>query len=750
LKSINTIEAWLGENNVIGCDIWRKKYQNGNESFQDWLDRVSANNPDVARLILDKKFLFGGRILANRGLQNNGTKITYSNCYVISPPEDNLESIFDCASKLARTFSYGGGVGIDLSKLAPRGSKINNAAKTTSGSVSFMDLYSLITGLIAQAGRRGALMISLDCNHPDLEEFINIKSDLTKVTKANISIRMTDEFLTAVKNKSDYNLTYTRMETGEVITKKINAYGLFKKIAATNWDYAEPGVIFWDKITNYNLLTGNPEFEYAGVNPCAEEPLPSGGSCLLGSINLAEFVRNKQFDFDDFNRTVDIAVKALNDVLDEGLPLHPLEEQRQSVADWRQIGLGIMGLADCLIRMELKYGSDESIKFCDGIGFSMIRQAMRTSAMLADELGAYAKCDSSIPESDFFKNNASEEIRSEVTKLRNSQLLTCAPTGSLSTMLGISGGIEPIYANYYTRKTESLHGKDVEYKVYTPIVEQYMKDNNITDDKDLPDYFVTSQQLDYKSRVDMQAIWQKHIDASISSTVNLPHSATVEDIENLYLYAWEQGLKGITIYRAGCKRDGILTLNSDESPAEAVKENKFDYIEPVSKDELGETYGVNVKRRIACGRLYLNICRDTDGNLVEMFINTGKGGICQSNINAISRLVSMGLRSGVKVEEIIDQLKGIVCPACTKVASKGEELSGLSCGDVIARTLLEEYNKDEIIIKKSRKRNVTKKKPTTKAIDRESRKSVCPECIGELKFEGGCVTCLNCGYSKCD
>ena len=264
-----TVQEWLGEDNKLGIDIWEKKYRQNNESFNEWLDRISGSNDKIRELIVQKKFLFGGRILSNRGINPNDSKITLSNCYVITPPEDNIESIFECASKLARTYSYGGGCGIDISKLAPRGAVVRNSAKTTTGSVSFMDLYSLITGLICQQGRRGALMISLSCEHPDLEEFIEIKSDLERVTKANISIRITDKFMVAVKNKQPFTLNFTRQETGETITKEIDATKLFHKICEMNWDYAEPGMLFWDRIENCNLLSCDEEFEYAGVNPCA-------------------------------------------------------------------------------------------------------------------------------------------------------------------------------------------------------------------------------------------------------------------------------------------------------------------------------------------------------------------------------------------------------------------------------------------------------------------------------------------------
>lgn len=263
------VKEWLGEDNQLGIDIWTKKYQYNNETFDEWLDRVSGGDEKIRKLIEEKKFLFAGRILSNRGLQNDGHKITYSNCYVISPPEDSIESIFDCAKRLARTFSYGGGCGTDISKLSPKGATVNNAAKETSGSVSFMDLYSLTTELIGQNGRRGALMISIACDHPDIEDFITIKSDLDKVTKANISIRVTDDFMNAVIHNKDFELKFTREETGEVIKKVVKANEIFGKFCEMNWDYAEPAFLFWDRIEKYNLLEHVDDFKYAGVNPCA-------------------------------------------------------------------------------------------------------------------------------------------------------------------------------------------------------------------------------------------------------------------------------------------------------------------------------------------------------------------------------------------------------------------------------------------------------------------------------------------------
>lgn len=287
------ITSWLGKDNKLGIDIWEKKYKYDGETFSEWLERVSGGEQELKEMIANKEFIFAGRILSNRGLYKLGRKITYSNCYVIAPPEDNLESIFDTAKKLARTYSYGGGCGVDISKLRPRGSEVNNSAKHTTGSISFMELYNLTTDIIGQKGRRGALMISIDVNHPDVSEFISIKSDLNKIQKANISVRVDANFMKAVIEGMQFVTEFLVEDTGEVVTKEIDARKLFKELARQNWKFAEPGILFWDRISKWNLLSEDEEFEYAGTNPCAEEPLPAGGSCLLGSLILPTFVEGK-------------------------------------------------------------------------------------------------------------------------------------------------------------------------------------------------------------------------------------------------------------------------------------------------------------------------------------------------------------------------------------------------------------------------------------------------------------------------
>lgn len=777
-----TVQEWLGEHNKLGIDIWEKKYRNGNETFDEWLDRVSGGNPALRRLIVEKKFLPGGRILANRGVvgeDGKRRKLTYSNCYVITPPEDNIESIYECATKLARTYSYGGGCGVDVSNLSPRGAKINNAAKSTTGAVSFMELYNLTTSLIGQSGRRGALMLSISCDHPDLEEFIEIKSDVNKINKANLSVRITDEFMEAVRGDRPYILSFTREETGEVIEKEIRAKEVFRKLCELNWRVAEPGILYWDRINNWNLLSEDARFAYAGVNPCAEEPLPAGGSCCLGSLNLAAFVdENGKFNPEDFTNAVKIAVKAMNDILDEGLELHPLQEQHDSVHDWRQIGVGIMGLADMLIKMGIRYGSRESIDLCDHIGELMADTAIYASATQAAVYEAYPKFDyGTISESLFYSHNTYPDTRSTVEAhgLRNSQLLTIAPTGTLSTMLGISGGIEPIFANYYERKTESLHGEDTYYKVYTPIVKEYMEKHGITDVADLPDYFVTARDIGYRERIAMQGVWQDHIDASISSTVNVPNDFSIDDVCDLYMLAWESGLKGVTIFREGCERAAVLNAGSSKSS----KNESTEGVKPVTEaftGSQGHSDGmiagysgglargeiikasdrfVGKKRmlRTGCGTLHCEAFFDPDnGELREVYLSKGSTGGCSIFMVGLSRMVSLAARGGIDIEDIVDQLKSSgTCPSyAVRRATHGDTSVGSSCPVAVGNALIAMHEEmiQQLNFGLVSKVNRCSEKNMIKSVTSNTVK--CPECGGDLVFEGGCNSCKQCGWSKCD
>lgn len=741
-------EEWLN-GDELSITIWKKKYRYENETFEQWLNRVSGGNQCIKKLIREKKFIFAGRILSNRGVKNR--KITYSNCYCLTPPEDSLESIFEAGSKLARTFSYGGGVGFDMSKLRPKNAPVNNAARSTSGAVSFMDLYSHITGLIGQEGRRGALMLSISCKHPDLVDFINLKSDLNICTKANISVRITDDFMQAVENDSDYKLEF-QIEDGPLIEKTVNAKEVFMLLAQRNWEMAEPGILYWDTISNYNLLQ-NTEFEYAGVNPCAEEPLPAGGSCLLGSINLSEFVVNpftKQAEIDliALADATECAVKALNEVLWEGLPLHPLKEQRDSVSNWRQIGLGTLGLADMLIKLGIKYGSEESLSKIDEIYSIIATKAVQTSMDLAVLKGAFPKCNAdfryAIAHSDFIKNlHLSNDLLEEIEQygLYNSQLLTCAPTGTIGTMLQVSTGVEPNYAFSYNRRTVSLNNEEHTYKVDAKIVSEYKA---LTGEKQLPDYFISAEQIDYLDRIKVQAMLQKYIDASISSTVNLPNSATVEDVANLYMQAWKNGLKGITIWRDGCKRQAILSKDSEQK-----EDSQSTKIKKTSDDCIGRKRTL----KTGCGTLHLTAFFDREtGQLLETYCSKGSQGGCALFMTGLSRMISLAARGNIAIEDIVDQLLSSgTCPSyAVKTATNRNTSKGSSCPVAIGFALMDMYKELQQELKIAKDKPHIPIKTSEETNKSENDKPKCPKCGEGLNMTEGCMTCPSCGYSKCN
>ena len=536
---------------------------------------------------------------------------------------------------------------------------------------------------------------------------------------------------------------------------------------------AEPGILFWDNIENYNLLSEDKEFKYAGVNPCAEEPLPNGGSCLLGSFNLSAYVDEYgYFDYDSFKEDIHVVVKAMNDVLDEGLPLHPLEIQRQTVHDYRQIGIGVMGIADMLIKMGSKYDTEEALNICDEIGFILANESIKASALLAKEKGAYPKYNEhAVLSSKFLRENATDGTINLVQMfgLRNSQILTIAPTGTLSTMLGISGGIEPVFSYSYTRKTQSLHGEDVFYKVFTPIAKEYMDEHEIENEEDLPDFFVSAQTINPFMRVKMQGIWQKHIDASISSTVNLPNEATVEEVYDLYVQAWKNGLKGMTIFRDGCARMGVLTLEPKKEEKQENEPKQLDNLLPQMNNNLkfGDTImpsdnliGLKKTIKSGCGTMHVNAYFDEDtGELREVFLSKGSKGGCLAFTNAVSRLISLLARKGAPLEEIVDQLNSVVvCPSYAAARAAGKEVSpGSSCAASIAKALLEMHKKfnnmfiydDDDSVEEEPKAVILDKERITKEVNGPEY-AVCPEC-GEksLMYSGGCNSCTNCGYTKC-
>jgi len=570
------VEQWLDTD--LGRQIWEKKYRSKNESFDEWLDRVSGKDEDVRELIKNKKFLFGGRTLSNRGL-NDGS---YSNCYSSGFIEDSLTDILAVNTKLALTYKAQGGQGVSLTKIRPKGTLINGRY-LSEGIIPIMEQYNQTTAYIMQGGsRKGALMISIDITHKESEAFINVKSDLSKINKANLSLEIDNVFMQIVEESyrtnteipMDLKRTYGSQEIEYTIIPII----LYKQLIKQAHLFAEPGVLFVDRLRNYNLMEFCDDYQIETVNPCGEQPLPKDGACNLGSMNVSAYVCNPfqedaYFDMKAFLQDVVFAVQGLDALIDENLPNHAMEEQRIMSSNYRNIGLGIMGLADAFIKLGYVYGSETSIEFTKELMKKMLRTSVLASVFLAMKLGSFPKYTPEVFDATILKDVFTPtELR--VFKqhgLRNCSLLSIAPTGTLGTMFNISTGIEPNFAISYTRKTESLNdGESKTYDVYCGVAEEY---TDLIGSTDFPEYFLTSHDIPWQDRIKVQAAAQTYVDTAISSTVNLHKDITIEEVEQLYLTAWKSGLKGITIYRDG-SRDGILSLQG-ETIVEPIDEAFF-------------------------------------------------------------------------------------------------------------------------------------------------------------------------------
>ena len=713
---------WLNENQ-LSYDIWDKKYRVNDESFDQWLDRVSGKDGEIRRLIKEKKFLFGGRTLANRGT-NKGS---FSNCYSHGFIEDSLDGIMDAAKNIAMTFKAQGGQGLSLSKIRPKGAMIGGKFKSD-GIVPFMEIFNTVTESVSQGGsRKGALLMSLDINHPEAETFMTIKSDLKRINKANLSMEIDNGFMMDV------------VSGGEVAKRKFNL------LCEQACKYAEPGVIYTNMFRNYNLMEKVDEYQIETCNPCGEQPLPKHGACNLASINLSEYVLNPftqqvTFDYNSLCHDMFSIVRAMDDVLEDNLPNHALPEQREMAEKYRNIGIGVMGIHDMFIKFGFKYGDRLSVVLLEDIMGIILRSAIHASVDLAKERGNCPGYNSKIWDAKIIKevlsNNVIQDYKN-LGRLRNCSLISVAPCGSIGTMLNVSTGIEPWFSTHYTRHTKSLNGEqETSYEVWAPVVKEAMDRNWFVDT------IVTANDIDPEARINIQAAVQRYCDTAISSTLNLPKTTTPEDIKNIYIKAWEAGLKGVTVYVDG-SRDPILSTDTTPTMVEKEETRRFNNISPVSRKTMGTTYGATHCKKCACGTLYITTNMDKDGNLVELFTHTSKGGICQANLAAVTRMISLGLRSGLKIEEIEDQLKGIHCPACQLTRAKGNHVDGMSCPDIMAKTI-REFLTNEI---KPCMNNKTPQQNTT--IIKDGGKK-CPECGESIVNTGGCIQCPSCGWSKCN
>lgn len=679
-------------------------------------------------LLQDFRFVPGGRILFGAGQTRKSTLL---NCYHFSIREDSIEAIFDWCKEAARTYSFGGGVGTDISVLRPKGAPVNNAAIYSSGAVSFMELLSTTTGTIGQAGRRGALMITMRVDHPDILDFIQAKRDLKKVNYANISVKISDDFMRTVESDGDFLLRF-KNERADA-SKTIRARELWRSLVKGAWESAEPGVLFWDTIkrdstTEYNGM------EVEGVNPCSEQTLESYGCCCLGSVNLSAFVRDPfteraSIDWESLTRACQFAVRFLDNVLDYNADRHPLPQQKKASLWSRRIGVGFTGLGDMLIKLGLKYDEDSTIGYVDHL-FERIKNVIYDySTDLAKEKGSFPAFDAEKHLASPFIRRLDENVREKIRTqgIRNAAITTIPPVGSGSILAGCSSGVEPVFALFYTRRSKSL--SEGEFKVFHPLVREYTRLVEPADEKQLPSYFVTSHQIRPEMRVKMQATIQKHIDTAISSTVNLPREITPEEVEKVYFLAWKTGCKGITVYREG-SREGILET---EAASKKVEAPSITFERPRLME------GKTLKLRLPQGGLYLT-ANLVDGELREVFVTLGKsGGDEKADAEALGRLISLYLQHGGDIKNVISTLKGIK----GKYVSWDEGTQLLSIPDAIAKAL-EMLTLNHVVKESSIPLQSEKEKALGRGV-------TCPDCYEDtLIFENGCYRCSNCGYSKCE
>ncbi len=712
-------------------------------------------------LLSNFKFIPGGRILFGAGQQRRATLL---NCYYMPIKEDSLEGIFEWCKEAARTYSFGGGVGTDISILRPKGAPVNNSAIYSTGAVSFMDLLSTTTGTIGQAGRRGALMITLDVKHPDIQEFIEIKNDAqrSKVQFANISIKISDEFMQAVEDDTDFELKFENEKVK--ISKTIRARDIWEKLVKSAWASAEPGLIFWDSVKKHSPTEYN-GMEVHGVNPCSEQALEDYGNCCLGNINLSPFVKNAftenaSIDWENLEKAFQYSVRFLDNVLDYNMKKHPLSFQTKASTSSRRIGVGFTGFGDMLAKLNIKYDTAEGVEFADKMFEHIKNTVYEASTDLASEKGSFPVFDLDTHLSRPFLDTIDKRIVEKIKKqgLRNACILTVPPVGSGSLLAGTTSGVEPAFALSYYRRSKSLSKE--EFKVYHPLVTEYREKFGLENDSELPDTFVTSHEIKPEMRVRMQAAIQKHIDSCISSTVNLPADITLEEVEKIYFLAWKLGCKGITVYREG-SREGILVTEEEAKSQQQDKDekklptqtqnegmDKTHHPNPISSLRSSSTEKIKPIKRPQCLQGFTEVIKTGYGNLyvtvntfetrpVEVFVQIGKSGYStMADAEATGRLVSLALRSGIAVEDVVEQLEGI--GGSSPVFSDGKLV--MSIPDALATVLKRHFvSVGDASVRESAKR------PMDLNLER------CPDCGDRaLAFEQGCMTCRSCGYSKCD
>ena len=738
--------------------------------FHRVANAISQGEPEAKRKEFEDKFyekMSSLKFLPNSPtIVNAGTgRGCLSACFVVSP-DDNIQSIMEVANDAAMIEKWGGGIGFGLSSLRPKKDKISTTHGQACGPIAVMKLYSSVGATLTQgAFRLGAHMGQLIVSHPDIEEFIHCKDGDDTLQNFNISVQITDEFMKAVDNDDEFALVTPR-DTGDgpvnEVVATINAKDLWNDIAESAWKTGDPGVVFVDRVWE---TAPNPQMgKIKTSNPCGEEFLENYGNCCLGSINLDLHINDGDFDWDLLEDTTRTAVRFLNDVIE--VNSFPLPKLREVNLDTRRIGLGVMGWADALVRMKLSYDSEEALELADKLGSFLNSTAWDESARIAEERGPFSQ----------YEDSALKEWG--MPPVRNSSVITIAPTGTISRIAGCSSGIEPHFAMAWwsnvlwtdhegsssrlldapasvTQSLESVLGSEEEVK---RILEQIIEDPD-NSDKIMGDHgldaaiYRTAMKVSAEAHVKMQAVWQKHVTNSVSKTINLPNSATVQDVKDAYRLAWETGCKAVTVYRDGSKSMQVLeTGATKEEDVSGEDHLKVPRQRPVS------VTGVTDRVRTGHGTMFVNITFDEEGHPFEVFATLGKSGSSDSAyLEAIARLSSMSLRAGIDPEQIIDQLKGI-----TDVPAWDGGTLVRSAPDAVAlalsRHLTKEDSRNNITSMVGNSAQLGLFPSSTTSLDTPEIPDTadapsgakCPDCSGYLLHQEGCLSCLDCGYSKCE
>ena len=711
----------------------------------DKLYDSSSSEKDTAKKFYDimtnLEFLPNSPTLMNAGRPLG----QLSACFVL-PVEDTMEGIFEAIKQAALIHKSGGGTGFSFSRLRPNGSAVNSTGGVASGPISFMKVFNMATEAVKQGGtRRGANMGILRVDHPDIMEFIDCKSNNKEINNFNISVGITEKFMQAVENNTDYDLVEPHNK--KVVGKK-NAREVFDRIVDAAWRNGEPGIIFLDRLNRDNIVPKMGEIE--STNPCGEQPLLPYESCNLGSINLTKMVKKQAdgyaIDWDKLGSTVKTAVHFLDNVIDANK--YPLEIIDFTTKQNRKIGLGIMGWADMLLLLGIAYNSDEAVALAGKVMEFITQTGREESQQLAKTRGA-------------FPNFAQSTLPQEKPQ-RNATITTIAPTGTLSLLAACSSGVEPVFGYVYIRNimdgTEMIEVNPIlrsvleERGLYSnELMKKIAAEGSVTHITEIPEdirrVFVSAHEVSPEYHIRMQAAFQKYTDNAVSKTVNFSNHATRKEVAQVYSLAFRLDCKGVTIYRDGSRSEQVLNIGKVKKDGEEqgapVQQEEVPSITPRPRPDT--TTGITERVKIGCGNLYITVNYDDKG-ICEIFTNTGKAGGCPSQSEATARLASIALRAGIDVHSIIDQLKGIRCPSTIRQSG----MKCTSCPDAIAKAIERVY-KQQVALGHWAESEQPAAKPIQKPMETvvAGQMKYCPECGAKLEHEGGCVICRNCGYSKC-